>query len=212
MALLRKRVLISGLVLAGLYTKKKMKIQALLLFLMLSSIGYSQPSEESATEKIQALKKGFLLVRLKTGDLQAKALERAGSKAEAAIYLQKRNEENKVIVQAFTMHFRFCPVYFCYSSASDTIKQGYFKGMLLNSSLQADTSLVPTASYFLTAEFGFTDVQQREGLIMMDRNFNQLNSPFPFLVTRYEGVAKKRTQEEMIIRLDQQLMAFYEKK
>ncbi len=209
---MQKKVLISGLELAGLYTKRKMKLKALLLFLMLSFIGYSQPSEESAAEKIESLKKGFLLVRLKTGDLQAKALERAGSKTEAALYLQKRNEENKVIVQAFTKDFRFCPVFFCYSSASDTIKRGYFKGILLNSSLQPDTSIVPTSSYFLTVEFGFTDVQQREGLIMMDRNFNQLKSPFPFLVTRYEGVAKKRTQEEMIIKLDQQLITFYEKK
>jgi hypothetical protein len=186
---------------------------ATILILFCTSLGlHGQDDSETATQQIKGLKKGYLVVRLKKGEMQASALEKAGSKKEALEYLQKQQTENLLVIAAFHKHYKFCPVYFCYTSSSQAVRSGNLKGILLNDQLQTDSTLVPAPGFYLTAEFGFTDRQQREGLLMMTSDFQQLKSPFPFLVTKFAGVAHKRTTEEMVATLDMQLTSFLQKR
>jgi hypothetical protein len=187
---------------------------ALLIYILgvLPAVFFSQSNRETAVRQIESLQKGFLLVRLKTGDLQLKALENAGRKEEAEVLSRKLQRENKELVTAFRSKFHFCPVYFCYSSSSDNIRDGKLAGCLLNDQLRPDSAITPPPLPFLTAELGFTSKQQVEGLIVMDTNFEQLQSPFPFLAKKFNGVAHKRTPEEMVIQLDLELHNFLQKK
>jgi hypothetical protein len=173
---------------------------------------FAQSQRETALQQINTLKNGYLVVRLKTGDLQIKALEKAGDAKAAQAYKLKVEAENKQIRNAFINNFRFCPVYFCYTSCSVQITGKKPTGCLLNEQLQPDSSIVVPDKPFLTAEFGFSGQQQFEGLITMDEQFIQLKPPFPFLMKKYDGVAHKRTMEEMVIKLDKELNSFYNSK
>ena len=167
----------------------------------------AQERKESAREEIAQLRKGALLVRLKTGSLQLKALEESGNTKDAAAYRKKMEDENNEVVKAFREEFRFCPVYFFYSNNSGQIRAGHLAGCLLNKDLQPDSSLVPDTNYFLTAETGFSEEQHIEGLIIMDRNFKQLETPFPFLIRKYQGPAVKRSVAQMVKLLDKELLS-----
>jgi hypothetical protein len=187
-------------------------LSCILLFFFTGLSLQGQNARETASIQIKNLKNGFLIVRLKTGDLQASALEKAGNKTAAKAYLQKREEENKAIAEAFRKHFHFCPVYFCYTSSSEAIRQNKLKGVLLNAQMQPDSTLAPPG-LFLTAEFGFSEEQNFEGLIVMDTGFVQLRSPFPWIVKKFEtGGVKKRDPEQMVILLNKELVGFYDSK
>jgi hypothetical protein len=185
---------------------------SLILILFVPLALFAQGNRETALRQIKILKNGFLIVRLKTGELQVKALEKAGDAKAAQAYRQKTEAENKQIREVFLSNFKFCPVYFCYTSCSGQITANKLPGCLLNEHLQTDSSVVTPNSPFLTAEFGFSDGQQFEGLIVMNEHFEQLNSPFPFLIKKYDGVAHKRSMEEMVVKLDKELNALYNSK
>jgi hypothetical protein len=184
-----------------------MKLFALLSLIILPLFCPSQ-NRKIAAKEITSLKNGALLVRLKTGELQAAALERSGDQAKAAEYRKKQEAENKAIVLAFRSNFRFCPVYFFFSSSSTQIRNKDLKGCFLKPDLLPDSSLAPVLSGFLTAEFGKSDKQQIEGLILMDEQFVQLSAPFPFLVRKYENPIHGRSIDEMVIQLEKNLQDF----
>jgi hypothetical protein len=182
----------------------------LLLFLLTPFLLAAQSRKEQAALEIEQLKKGVLLVRLKTGSLQLKSLEDAGNKKEAEAYRNKLKTENEAIVTAFRSQFKFCPVFFFYSNNSEKVRNGDFLNYLLNDELQPDSTMhIPASDYYLTTEFGFTEKQQIQGLVVMDRDFNQLRPPFPYLVRRFQGPARERTILEMVLLLNRDLNAFY---
>jgi hypothetical protein len=182
----------------------------LLLFLLLPFLSAAQNRKEQAALQIEQLKKGALLIRLKTGSLQLKSMEVAGNMQEAEAYRNKLRTENEAILFAFHSQFKFCPVFFFYSNNSENVKKGDFLNCFLNEQLQPDSSLhIPASDYYLTAELGFTETQQINGLVVMDRDFTQLLPPFPYLVRRFQGPAKERTILEMVTILNHDLQAFY---
>ena len=186
-----------------------MKTFALIALFFFSFSGFSQGKRELARKQIETLKAGSLLVRLQTGEKQIKALELSGDKTGADAYRKKVADENRLFVEAFRKDFRFCPVYFFYSSCSEPVRLGQIKGCLLNNQFQPDSSLTPSGEGFLTAGLGFSDGQQLEGLILMDAGFDQLKDPFPFLIRRNEGPLHRRTEEELVLRLEKELNDFY---
>jgi hypothetical protein len=184
----------------------------LFTLLTLASPLCSQTSTETAKQEIERLKAGVLLVKLKTGELQIKALQQAGNKQGAEELQVRLAEENKFIMQSFKRQFTFCPVLFFYSSDAEKILNKKMSGYFLNEQLQPDTMLVLGSKPYLVAEFGFSDQQKIEGLLIMDKELKELEAPFPFLIRKYAGVATKRNPEEMILLLDKQLSLFYQKR
>ncbi len=182
-----------------------MKAVLCLIFILSGLTLKAQDKSDVAVSQIELLKKGALLVGLKTGELQIKALDKEAAQA----YLKKVETENKTIIEAFRKNYHFSPVYFFYTSCSENITAKNLAPCMLNDQLQRDTTLNSLPQQFLTAEFGFTDEQSIEGLIIMDDHFKQLREPFPFLIRRYSGVATKLTPAEMVIKLNKAFSEFY---
>ncbi|HPD64734.1 MAG TPA: hypothetical protein P5050_08850 [Bacteroidia bacterium] len=169
-----------------------------------------------AYQHILALKEGVLLVRLKTSDNIIQHLNNAGKTEEAEKIRQQQRIENLEIVASFKKYFRFCPVYFFYSTQTAEAMSGNFKGILLNDSLQADSMInfLPQIYYF--AEFGYLDLNEEgstgtgiEALIIKDKAFNQLERPFPFYVRRNEFLAGSKNISQVVGMLNFNLEQFY---
>jgi hypothetical protein len=186
-----------------------MKTIKLFLLFLLPALLHGQSQKEDAAARIKALKNGALMVRLKSGALQKAALEKAGDTKALEAYSKKMEEENKSAVNAFRK-FTFCPVYFFYSEASENIRQKKLSGSLLNTKLIPDSTLSPALPLFFTAEFGFSDKQQIEGLLFMDDQLRPLPNSYPGLIRKFESPIKKRSQEEMVETLNKKLKSLSE--
>jgi hypothetical protein len=180
----------------------------LLLLLNLSYANSQQDSlfsrqpnnRELAMEEIKSLKKGALIVRLKTSDKSVDAYRKAGQEELAQKITEQREAENLKLVEAFKYYFKFCKVYFIYARNTDELLKRK-PGIFLNEKLRPDTSIRLTENYFLIAEYGsytqnertddfhYSGVYKTEpsnstastsALVILDTSLNQLQEPFPF--------------------------------
>jgi hypothetical protein len=168
-----------------------------------------------AYAQINLLKKGALLVRLKTNNRAITKLKAAGN-IDLATNLAKETElENKIVMSAYKKEFNFCPVYFFYSDFSDTIRKGILTGVFLDSNLTINPSIACKASFFLIAEqdgiynssLGIIpesfakhasengSYARDAGIVLKNKYFLQLNKPFPFFQIK-AGVASRSTLNE----------------
>jgi hypothetical protein len=152
--------------------------------------------------QINQLKKGALMVRLRTNQKTIDMLLKAGN---ADMATQKKNETfivNKNIVRAYTTLYTFSKVYFFYSNNSDTLSKGARTGIFLDTNLNIDPKIVYNENYYLIAErddaynssIGFvkedtarfikeTGNPVKEMAIIIKNKFgHQLKEPFPYLV------------------------------
>jgi hypothetical protein len=153
-----------------------------------------------AYAQINALKKGALLVRLKTNKRAISKLKSAGN-YDLATNLEKETElENKIIMSAYKKEFTFCPVYFFYSESSDSIRKNNLSGIFVDTTLQVNPSIVCNASFFLVAEqdaiynssLGLVpeplaktsresgSYSREAPIVVKNKYFIQLHKPFPF--------------------------------
>jgi hypothetical protein len=173
---------------------------------------FAQDKNLNARNDIELLKNGTLLVRLKSGEMQAKALENGGDKTAADAYRKKQADENLAIIKAFRAKYTFSPVLFFFSSSSEQVRQKNFHNCFLNDQLLPDSTITGPANRFLVAEMGFSTQQHFEGIILMDDQLVQLSPPFPWIVKKYGGGIKSRTNDEMVKQLEENLWDFYRKK
>lgn len=180
-----------------------------------------------AKAQVNALKKGALLVRLKTNAGTIQKLKTAG-KADLATQIERETMlNNKQIMRAYLKNFRFCPVYFFYSSASDSVKHRQLEGIFLDTNLHADPSIVCAASFYLIAEqstlyssslglltepeaakaiergTGFKDF----AIVVKNRYFIQLHEPFPYFQKGY----KVSQFNDYVKKFNDKLQTFYTK-
>ncbi len=155
--------------------------------------------------QILLLKKGAIVVRLKTNERSLEQYRKAG-KNEIADRIESENlNRNKLIMTAFKSHFRFCKVYFIYAKNTKQFLEGK-PGVFLNDNLQVDTSIRPKEKFVLLAEYGtvMSNVVQDEyhfkelnktsesnqpaassAIFLSDLTLTQLKEPFPFFVVVY---------------------------
>lgn len=171
---------------------------------------FAQNKNIEARNQIDLLKNGALLIRLKSGEMQAKALENGGSKAEAQAYLKKQAEQNQALMHTFRTKFTFCPLYFFYSSSSTQVQQKEFHACFLNEQLLPDSTIAPPAA-FLVGEIGYSNAQHLDGFILMDDQLVQLRPPFPWIARKFESAFKSRSDDEMILTMNKNLWEFYKK-
>jgi hypothetical protein len=153
-----------------------------------------------AYAQINALKKGALLIRLKTNNRAISKLKSVGN-YDLATNLEKETElENKIIMSAYKKEFTFCPVYFFYSESSDSIRKNNLSGIFVDTTLQVNSSIVCNASFFLVAEQDgiynsslglvpepLAKTARESGsysrdapIVVKNKYFIQLHKPFPF--------------------------------
>jgi hypothetical protein len=153
-----------------------------------------------AYAQINLLKKGALLVRLKTNIRAISKLKSAGN-IDLATNLEKETElENRIIMSAYKKEFTFCPVYFFYSESSDSIRKNNLTGIFVDSTLKVNSSIVCNASFFLVAEQdgiynsslgivpeSLAKTSREKGsysrdaaIVVKNKYFIQLHKPFPF--------------------------------
>lgn len=151
--------------------------------------------------QINELKKGALVVRLKTNRLQINALINSGQKRLAE---QKRLEllaRNLNMYFAYKEKYNFSKLYFIYNTSSDAMLKGERQNIFLDSNLVVDSSIVMNESFYLFAEtdnlynssIGFVkeeDAQAQiehgtktttEALVVLKNKYgHQLKKPFPY--------------------------------
>ena len=161
----------------------------------------------AAAEQIKALKKGALVVRLKTNDKSLEAYRKAGQNELADKIVAERQVLNQKIVDAFKYYFTFCPVYFIYAKNTDALLKRE-PNIFLDPQLKPDTSIKLKDDFFLIAEYGsytsnervdeyhYSGVYKTEpsnstastsALVILDTTLTQLQEPFPFYVPVYLG-------------------------
>ncbi len=105
-----------------------------------------------AAWQIHELKKGALVVRLKTLAPLIAALSNTG---ESDLVQKKKLEilaVNLNTSRAYRTNYKFSKVYFIYSHSSDSLMNGQRSGIFLDSSLTIDPNIILQESYYVIAE------------------------------------------------------------
>lgn len=187
-----------------------MKKHITLIFLLLACFtGFAQSELSKAKEDLHQMKNGVLLIRLFTNDAKISGLEAAGKTTEAQKAAEIQNRENKDIILSFSQVFKFCPVFFFYSSDSEDIRNGNFEGKVFDSSLSLiDPSEIKGTIF--TGEFSETENLGIEGLIIMDAQLFPLEAPFPFYQRKHTLLGLVTlTKSRMVHRLNNKLRDTY---
>jgi hypothetical protein len=157
--------------------------------------------------QINQLKKGALVVKLRTNQLVIDGLKKAGNYSLAE---QKRLETlgmNTNLVRAYMRSYDFSKIYFTYSNNVDTLRKGLRSGIFLDSNLQVDPSIQMTEQFYLLAEsdqvynssIGFlpedsaADAIEKGNpikhatIVVKNKYGHQLKRPFPFYSEKVKG-------------------------
>jgi hypothetical protein len=181
---------------------------------------FNQLKQEVAKAQINALKNGALLVRLKTNENSISKLKAAGNYDLAAQIERETYLNNKQIVKGFVKEFNFCPVYFFYSTYSDSVKHKNPEGIFLDTNLVLNPNIKCVADFYLIAEnggiydssIGIVPIEQAEkaketgtvtknvAIVVKNRYYIQLHKPFPFFqkgysLNKYSEFVKKFNKE-----------------
>lgn len=210
----------------------------LILIVLIPGLAFSQTSRQ----QIKELKNGVLLVRLKTSEKVIQGLKEMGHFDMAEEIRQDQREENLEIAAAFKESYDFSPVCFFYSDCTRDIKEGNYDGCIMDHGLNKISSMPENIGNYLVAEFShvqrsdeayFQDYTLRQdtsgyktqqktytgdtdlgpyALIVRDRDFVQLRSPFPYYVRTYEGFPiLRRKKPKTVARLNEALHEYYSK-
>jgi hypothetical protein len=172
-----------------------------LLFIAMPAFAQRIVQDSLAWQQVKSLRKGVLVVRLKTREKTIEAYRNAGNMKLAEKIAADKKKENRAITDAFQTEFRFCPVRFIFSEdsrnlvAHDTVS-------LLNAALEVAGRGSLKDTFFLIAEYGLaldnvrsnenekeykrmletTEGTQPSGspaFIILDTTMKQLQPPFP---------------------------------
>ena len=183
-----------------------------------------------SSRQIDDLKKGTLLVRLKTSVNTINAMNEMGLTDKAEKVESRQEAENKKIVAAFKEYYNFSDVVFFYSNNSGKVRDKDYTNIFLDDSLNIDPSVVINGSepifiadfgplkqdtaqyyskmryqpdknwslekkkeYYGGTNFGF------QVLAIKDKNFVQLQEPFPFYVRTMYKSMKSHPEQSLFL-------------
>ena len=201
---------------------------------MIAQVSVAQ-RKAMATKQIHEIKNGYLLIRLSTRSKTIEDLQRIGKNRAAEEIKKDQDEKNRKIIAAFAKNFNFCEYRFFYSQYSDEIKKGNYKFLVFDKNLQPDNNFSLEGKNYYVAEFGTLeadttiiasdmtlevkddfDVSTKKvnytntpnkiyALIIKDKNYYQLRSPFPY----YAG---GMSTDKMVRKMNSKLKSFYQLK
>ena len=167
-----------------------------------------------ARAQINLLKRGALLVRLRTNAGTISKLKKAGNIDLATQVERETQLKNKAIMRTYRQEFNFCSVYFFNSDCSDSVKHKHLENIFVDSNLVVDPTIVCKANFYLIAEQGsiynsslgivreslakeavergtiFRDVF----IVIKNRYFIQVHKPFPYF---QKGLIEKNNRAYM---------------
>lgn len=151
------------------------------LFIIILTFGQLKAQNEiTPKEQLIMLKeKGVLLVRLHSSRNKINALREKGYEEDATSTEAEQRRVNREIVYAFIEKYDFSEVYFFYDYNSTEILNGNFKEFLLDKNFEL-ALLKKSPEFYLIGDFSQTEKMSISALVIMDKNYEQLESPFPF--------------------------------
>ncbi len=179
---------------------------------------------------IKLKNEGALLVRLKTNANTINRLKAAGNNDLATQVERETELSNKIVMLSYKHAFTFCPVYFFYSSYSDSVKHKKLTAILLDSTLRENGNVVCDKSFYLIADEGtlynsslglVTEEQaptaKENGapgrdaipIVIKNRFYVQLHKPFPYF--QIKGESSLSNENEKILTELQNLYNQYNK-
>jgi hypothetical protein len=181
----------------------------ILLISIFTCPAQAQRKRDRAKDNIVMLKEGALLVRLRTSDLQIEGLKKMGKTEEAEKLKAEQEARNNSIIAAFKKEFTFCKVYFFYSSHSADVTAGNCKGIIFDADLNLYADF--NCEKCLVGEFDKSETTSLDAFIIKNRNYEQLKSPFPYLVRLNQAFVSTRSDEKIVQTLNGRLFEFYSK-
>ncbi len=163
---------------------------------------YNKRSKTVSYWQINELKEGALVVRLRNNRLLIEELIKSGNKELALQKIMEQYAMNKNTMMAYIDHLDFCKVYFIYSNSSDSLMNGFRKGIFLDTSLNINPEIELKEKFYLLAErdYGYNStigfvkedsarlVRERGtavrmmAVVLKNKYTHQLKTPFPYLV------------------------------
>jgi hypothetical protein len=180
-------------------------------------MAFTADTNQSYTAKhISELKNGVLLIRLHehTG-VQKKLLELKQYKR-----LEEKKKEvalkNGEMLDAFKAHYTFSKYYFFYARNTQKIVAKNFESVVFDTNLVAIDAqeFNNTTLYMLDGETVFFESfgDDQEGYAIYNDSLQLLEKPFPYYIRkRGVGMIRKRTENEMVIKLQETLEKTYDK-
>ncbi len=152
--------------------------------------------------QINELKKGALVVRLKTNKLLIDNLIKQGNTQLAQQKELEMYAINKNTIFAYLDNFNFCKIYFIYSNSSDSLLKGRRSGIFIDTALKVNPSIVMNEAFYILAErdfaynssIGFVTEDSAKNvvekgnpvkemsIILKNKYGHQLKAPFPYYV------------------------------
>jgi hypothetical protein len=193
-------------------------------------------AKEQAVEQIKQMKSGVLLVRLYDKHKVVEALKEKGMVKRAEAIAKKQEVLNKEIAASFK-GFNFCKVYFFYSGHSVHLINGELEKVDLyeDDLILAKESKITTK--YVIADFGMmsdepetrTETKQKpesgisekktykgtntstsiKTMYLRNSDLTMMGRPFPYYVRFHPSPIKKRTYQEVVDKMNEQLNDFY---
>lgn len=137
------------------------------------------PRNYSLEDHLLILRHSALLVRMPNPTSKIQALKQAGLFKKAKEVETENTLERKEILLAFRQVYTFGNVYFFEDYNFKKVQEGNLNGILTNKFGEpVPEAILPNE--FLVGAFGQTEMQKLDAFVAMDKNFTQLNAPFPF--------------------------------
>lgn len=161
---------------------------------------FSKRRKLIATWQVNELKKGALVVKLKTNKMIIDALVKAGNDDLADKKKLEALAINLNISRAYRYYYSFSKIYFIYSHSSDSLLNGVRKNIFLDTNLAVDPTIEMTEKFYLLAEtddiynssIGFVPEDSarfvkeqgskttQASIVIKNKYGHQLKGPFPY--------------------------------
>lgn len=175
--------------------------------------------------QINELKKGALVVRLKTNARLIETLKAQGNTELANRKYFETYVMNKNLMMAYKKNYDFSHIYFIFSHSSDSLLKGQRSGIFLDTNLRVDPNIRLAEDFYLLAErdysynssIGFVPLDSAgkqtergnpgtEMFVVIKNKFgHQLKEPFPYAVSApgfidlaYQFLGTRNEQNELI--------------
>ncbi|TAK33268.1 MAG: hypothetical protein EPO28_17290 [Saprospiraceae bacterium] len=190
--------------------------------------------KEMALHAIHAIKNGVLILRLESNHRKIEEMERlAGStdlneeekskwQTRVAAVKEDTRRRNKWLVDAFAAKYDFSRLLIMYDTATQLLKQDLRSGYFLNQNLELDAAASLGEAPYRLVRFGKASYERSSsanGLVLLDEEFRELLSPFPYFVSlnifekmrRQVNESKPEYFEVLVAKLVNRLNRFYGK-
>jgi len=174
------------------------------------------PPVYSSQYHIKELKRCTLLVRLQTKENHINYFKNQKDFSAVERIKKHQSKVNEALKLAFSNFFDFTQVAYFYSSDSKKVAEGNFHNVLLNENLERDSTIqfTDTNYYIVDVSEVFYETYQEhmQGLVILDKYFQQLQKPFPYHVRRRAGMSFIKREDADLVRIfNENLHAFYGK-